>query len=404
VAGDVVTGVETAVIGENERVNYLSEQYTTFVDDKLLSAAEKCCAGGMVVLRPFVVENEIHVTLSEIDNFDVFATNEKREITGIVFRESLVMNEKYYTLYEKCEYKIHVVDESATGVYSIEYHATVADAPGGEEKEVPLSTVDKWADYQNVLIKDVSRPWFVVLNMPMENIFERNSVYGIPIFAKGMEHIVEADKHDARTKREVRVTEIKLDVETSMLNTVQDKNAAGGFRYELPEGEEGLYRSWKGDPQFSKFGIQVFNPEPRIESYHRRMEHIKRNIEYSCGVSYGMLSEAQITDKTAEEVRASKRRYYRLVQRIQGKCQTALEQLVVVFDEMTSFYGFAPDGTYEMQFAWDDSVMSDRPNEFKERLALLASNVITGEEMYRWYFDISDDEEVRGMPAPFEEG
>ena len=86
-------------------------------------------------------------------------------------------------------------------------------------------------------------------------------------------------------------------------------------------------------------------------------------IEFNSGLAYGTLSDVQAVDKTAEEIKASKQRSYTTVATIQQALEDALCHLVYAMDVLTTLYGLAPAGDYEMSFKWDDSIVSDRDKE-----------------------------------------
>lgn len=48
-------------------------------------------------------------------------------------------------------------------------------------------------------------------------------------------------------------------------------------------------------------------------------------------------------------------------------------------------------GEYEMSFEWDDSIISDRANEYKERKELVTLGVLKPWELRAWYLGESED-------------
>lgn len=88
-----------------------------------------------------------------------------------------------------------------------------------------------------------------------------------------------------------------------------------------------------------------------------------QRIEFNVGLAYGTLSEPNTVDKTATEIKASKQRSYSTVSKMQANLQKALENLIYAMDVLTSLYGLAPSGNYEVSFSWDDSLVVDTEKE-----------------------------------------
>ena len=55
---------------------------------------------------------------------------------------------------------------------------------------------------------------------------------------------------------------------------------------------------------------------------------IIQKVEFNSGLAYGTLSDPQVVDKTAEEIKMSKQRSYSTVKAIQNKLGDALRVLV----------------------------------------------------------------------------
>jgi hypothetical protein len=419
VAKDTFADFKSSIMGNL----FLDRQYQRIIDNKALSAAEKCNAGGMVILRPFVgSDEEYYVTISEIESFDVLKTNELDEIIAVVFRETFTdatgETPKYYTLYEKCEYTAgyDTEDGYVLGRYQVTYFATVSDSPGGDGTEINHRTIEPWKNYKNSVFNGASRPWFSVIIFPKENTFERNSIFGVPIFSDAITHLVELDMHAGRMRWELDATEAKIELEATLLKkTLKGINDAGD-EWELPKGEDGLYRVYPGDTVAgSQFGARMFNPDPRIPVYQQYEQMLLRKTEDACGVYRGQISDPQAVEKSATEVISSRRGYAANIQRIQEAWQTGLEALITIFNEMESSVMVDDDGARQYvvgavsdistAFTWGEISVLSREQEFKERLTLKTNDIITAESVYRWYFGLDDDAPMPpgAMPGAFDD-
>lgn len=101
--------------------------------------------------------------------------------------------------------------------------------------------------------------------------------------------------------------------------------------------------------------LDVFSPEIRDSSFYNGWNHLMRLIEFDCNLAYGTLSDPNNTDKTAEEVRASKQRSYSFVASCQIALQRALEDLVDAMSFWCDIYNLCPSGACRLSASWDDS-------------------------------------------------
>ena len=83
---------------------------------------------------------------------------------------------------------------------------------------------------------------------------------------------------------------------------------------------------------------QIFSPQIRDQSLVNGLNRIFQRIEFNCNLAYGTISDPQVVDKTAEEIKASKQRSYASVLDIQKALEGALEDLIYAMDVMCSIY------------------------------------------------------------------
>lgn len=134
-----------------------------------------------------------------------------------------------------------------------------------------------------------------------------------------------------------------------------------------------------------------WTPELRHSELNAGLNQILRSIEFNTGLAYGTLSDVQFSDKTAEEIRASKQRSYATVTDIQGALKKALIHLVYTMDVWCSIYNLAPEGDYEISFDFDDSIIADRAREFSEKKQLVEMGIMLPWEFRMWYFGEEED-------------
>lgn len=102
--------------------------------------------------------------------------------------------------------------------------------------------------------------------------------------------------------------------------------------------------------------------------------------------NYGTISDPNNTDKTAEEIKASKQRSYSFVQSCQTALQHALEDLVDAISFWCDLYHLCPSGNYQTSFDWDDSIVTDVESERQsDRLDVAMGAMSLVEYRMKWY-------------------
>lgn len=299
------------------------------------------------------------------DAFKITAVGADGSIRGAEFYEKL---EKNGIIYTKCEE--HML---TPGGYVIKN--SVYKGAGGRKMPSQLCDVEEWADIQpEVRIEGVSELLFSYFRMPFVNPADMTSPLGAPVFSRADKLIADAQRQYERILWEFESGERALYLD----ETAVRRNTAG--EPQLPD--KRLYRllNTGNDELFCDW-----TPEIRDEALINGFERILQRIEFNCGLAYGTLSDPQIADKTAEEIRSSKQRSYATVTQIQRALKEALCGWARAADVFCDIYALAPAGEYSIDIMFDDSIIADRKTEFSERMELLREGVISKEEMRSWY-------------------
>ena len=154
-----------------------------------------------------------------------------------------------------------------------------------------------------------------------------------------------------------------------------------------PAGKKRLYRAVEYNTGVvDKPFMDTFSPDIRDISYFNGWNHLMRMIEFDCNLAYGTISDPNNTDKTAEEIKASKQRSYSFVQSCQTALQHALEDLVDAIAFWCDLYHLCPSGTYQTSFDWDDSIVTDVESERQsDRLDVSMGAMPLWEYRMKWY-------------------
>ena len=208
------------------------------------------------------------------------------------------------------------------------------------------------------------------------------------VCSKGINHIAEADTRYSQINWEYGSKETAVHIAESLLKYRPDSDS-----FEYPGGKDRLYRSVEYSMGVSdKPLLDVFSPEIRDSSFYNGWNHLMRLIEFDCNLAYGTLSDPNNTDKTAEEVRASKQRSYSFVASCQIALQRALEDLVDAMSFWCDIYNLCPSGACRLSASWDDSIVVDSEKARESDRQDVAMGVMqTWEYRMKWY---GEDEET----------
>jgi A118 family predicted phage portal protein len=110
--------------------------------------------------------------------------------------------------------------------------------------------------------------------------------------------------------------------------------------------------------------FEEWSPEFREAQINSGLNSLKREIEFTCGLEYGSISDPQVEAKTATEIKSSKQRTYATITDTQKALETALEDLLYAMDVWATLGKLAPGGAYQAKYEFDDSIVSDHDTQF----------------------------------------
>lgn len=361
--------MKSRVMG-SKRADFLDREYKKFLDG-IRNVTEFACATGGVVLKPYVLGKEIKVATIRAENFIPTEFNESGEILGAAFLERYYSGKKVYTRIEQHSLK--------NGRYTIKSTAYVGEDEKELGKQIPLSETI-WGDIAPYVTMDgIKVPLFSYFKMPMANCIDSASPLGVSVYARACGLMQDAEEQYRRLLWEFESGERALYVDQSAMRRDENGNCqipdTRLYRL-LNSGDDTLFADW--------------SPEFRDASLLNGLNEILRRIEFNSALAYGTLSDVMNVDRTAEEIKVSKQRSYAHICEIQKALKSALERLLAAMDVLCDLYGLVEAGEYNISFSFDDGVVSEKREEFKERMQLLEFGAIEPWEMRAWY--LGEDE------------
>ncbi len=378
----------------SERADWIGEQLSPVIES-LHSIVEYAAALGGLVLKPSVIEDAVGVDIIFADDFYPIAFNSRGEITGAVFVERKSVGQTVYSRVER-----HSIMKDGYRIINRAYRGR-GDKDAG--REIPLTDVPEWRDIQpETVIGGVDFPLFAYFRMPFGNCVDPSSPLGVSAFARAEKESEDADRQYQRLLWEYQGGELAIHASEDAFEMDRNGKAI------LPRGRERLYvptgfsENGTGDGVFSTFA-----PSLRDSSYIDGLNMILQKIEDQCCLARGSLCDktserAQVA--TATEIKMQRQRTYATVTGIQKSLEDAMRALVRAVNAVANLYEIGgPDGKAEVNFTWDDSIVSDTDSQREQDRQDVRDGI-----MQKWEYRVSwygeTEEQAKAMISELDEG
>ena len=339
----------------------------------------------------------IAVDVTKAGYFYPVSFDSAENITGVIFPEFKRVGK---TLFTRLEYQ-----QLSGDIYTITNKAFASrqaqvknDNVINLGQEIRLEDVPEWEDIEPyVEFENADRTLFSYFKIPIANNVDPESPLGVSIYARAVDQIRDADEQYGAALWEYKSKETAIQATSEFFKHDRQGNAI------LPKGKERQYvdmgnnvADTDGKPFFN-----VYSPEIRDESFFNGYNKIVQKVEFNSGLAYGTLSDPQVVEKTAEEIKMSKQRSYSTVKAIQNKLGDAIKALVDAIDAWMTMEDLALPGSVNLAISWDDSLVTDKKAEREQDLQDLAAGIMQAYEYrMKWYGeDEKTAKEKVGTPA-----
>ena len=165
----------TITVDGGARAEFLNKSLRGMIPHMRIDVEKGLSVGGFFY-KPFVSENRVLVDFNTVGSAYPVSVDSNGEITAAVFADTKREKNRYYT---KLEYH-----ELKSGVYTIKNKAYNSDKNGSIGSEVPLNTVEDWAQIApETTIQNVERPLFGFFKVPIANNIEPESPLGVSLYS-----------------------------------------------------------------------------------------------------------------------------------------------------------------------------------------------------------------------------
>ena len=321
-------------------------------------------------------------------NFGVTAKDNNGEIIGAIFAAYASKGETHYT---RLEY--HRFED---GLYKITNKAFKNQLKSGEASlgyEIPLTKVDTWSHIApEVAISNLETPLFAYYRVPGSNTIDPSSPLGLSVFANALTELKAIDIAISRKNAEVEDSKHITFVGQALVQNAKNKNV------DLPRFVKGLGMGLN-DTETSAIHEHV----PTMLT-DQRIKDINFNLSMAgvkCGFSEGVfVLDGQTGMITATQVEADDRDTIQTIKTDRDALQTALKQAIYGADALTTLYGLAPLGEYDINFNFGDITYN-----YEEDKAAWRSYVMQGwvpKWLYLVKFEGMSEEEAKAITAEAE--
>lgn len=355
---------EMEVSVNNDKLN---ELFTKAIED-LNENLQDGIALGSFIIKPLGEDKVEYITA---DKFIPIHFDDNGKPDDCLFLQIKPTGDKYYIRMER-----HSIRNGALTITNRAFESNTATEFG---HEIELLKVPEWSKLQpEVTYPGMDKMDFGYYRNPIKNKID-NTPCGVSIYDSAKDLIRKADIQGARLDWEYESGERIVHVDERALRHDMRNQ---GRDADLPQLNKRLYRGLNIQDSGDKELYKEYSPDFRDQNIINGLEKYFRQIEFSVGLAYGDLSDAQYVDKTATEIKSAKSRKYNRVTAIQKKLQECLEDLVAGI----AFYNGLYTSGYKFSCKFNDSILTDEENErLQDRQDVSMGVMPLWEYRAKWY-------------------
>lgn len=331
---------------------------------------EQTLGKGGKVLVPYVQNGRPYVDVIDQSRMVITAMRGD-EITGATLMAD-IGNADGKVYYRFADYEL--VDN----VHTIRNRATT-----DRGADIEMSIIPEWEGIlPEITINGVEHILFGYLKCPKDSR-EDKQIMGVPITYGGEETI--RDLHDCLNdmRREFRLKKSFVGADDRLFG--KDNN--------MPD--NGLFKKFKQSGLKDGSFWEIFDPAIRDSSYLARFQQLCGILESIVGVSPGILTKAEKTYVTDDEIKQQNCDTFAMIDSIRENIETAFRQTAYALDVLAEFYGATPAGAmgdWQIIWDWDMSMMESSTETFNQLSELESRGLILPERLVSWTTGMSIEE------------
>ena len=334
-------------------------------------AVQLALVGGECYLKPCPATDGFHFSLIPRDHILVFSADADGNPTDVGLVQRSAWGKFYYTLLER-----RTVDKR--GLLTVTnrlYRSGDGNALGTQVKLGEHPQYAALAEEYRFAVP-LGGVGLVRVKTPMLNCVD-GSGQGVSVYAAaaGLIHII--NENEAQLCGEFSRGESRVIVSRDMLTegALQDH----------------LFVGLDEDPE--RVGMTVYSPQLRVEAYLARKQEYLRNAESMIGLRRGMLSDAEMAERTATEITSSAGDFNLTVIELQRMWHNALLDTLALCETLAGIYHLRTLGELSVSVDWGNSTLYDEDKIWGEYRQMVADGLLAPEVALGWRF---------GLPATTE--
>lgn len=339
------------------------------LDGKRKDAMQMMMVGGESYIKPCPTADGFAFTLIPRENVLIFGRDGNGVPTDVGTVEKSTYGNDYYTLLERRR-----LDETGRLELSYQlYRSGNGEDPGDP---VPLSEHPGYAELPETYRFETPMGLGLVrLKTPMLNCVD-GSADGVAVFAAAMGLIENIDRNEQLLNQEFERGQSRVFASADLLDPRTRELTAG------------LFVGLDDDPE--RTGMTVYSPALREESFLARKQEYLRNVESLVGLRRGMLSDANIEDRTATEITSSAGDYNLVVIDLQQTWETAVRETAALCCALGQQYRIpgAPAEPSDIAIDWGNGVLYDEDKQWEAYRGMVADGLLKPEIALGWRFDL----------------
>ena len=336
------------------------------LDTQRKDAVQLALIGGECYLKPCPSENQFSFTLIPRNNVLIFGRAPDGTPSDVGTAERSAFGKYFYTLLER-----RSVDEA--GYLTIEnrlFRSADASVLG---TQVSLREHPDYANLQESYRYEVplGGTGLVRMKTPMFNCVD-GSADGVSVYAAVAGLIRNIDANEAQMNGEFSRGESRVIVSADMLrdDRLQDH----------------LFVGLDEDPE--QVGMTVYSPNLRYDAYLARKQEYLRNVESVVGMRRGMLSDANVEDRTATEITSSAGDFNLTVMDFQRMWEAAQGEVLKLCGKLAALYRLPFPEEMTVSVDWGNSTLYDEDKIWEEYRQMVAMGLIAPEVALGWRFNL----------------
>lgn len=374
VAYSVVSKLVRTVFGEYQTASQegFTRQVLDGLNQKARQAMELSLVGGECYIKPCPGRTGFSFTLIPRSNVLIFGRDASGKVTDLGTVEKSTRGRYYYTLLER-----RSVDEN--GFLTIRnrlYRSMNAQNLG---MEVKLSEHPDYAALADTYCyeKPIGSVGLVQLRTPMLNCVD-GSADAVSVFAPAVGLIANIDENEAQLRGEFLRGQSRIIASRDLLKTDENGNSLL---------TDHLFVGLDDDPE--QVGITVFSPQLRQQSYLERKQEYLRNVESVVGLKRGMLSDANVEERTATEISSSAGDYNLTVIDFQRMWASAVQETAALCCRLAELYRIAtPPKNPAFSIDWGNGILYDEDKTWEDYQKMVSSGLLKPEIALGWRFNM----------------